>query len=192
MSVMVLDAGNSIIKAKIASREYGEIAFPHAIKQLTESENEKITSRSGIQNKSQDYIRINEKPYVIGESAERHGLITQRTGTARYTRDYYGVFAAAALSRLYDRSREVLVFGSHPPGDVDFRRDLMEHEVGDWRVELNGRERLFRVIYANTFDELVGGLWNVSLTEDGVHYLHTDINDGRALVIDIGDLQPIG
>ena len=36
MSIMILDAGNSIIKAKIARREQGEIAFPHAIRQLTE------------------------------------------------------------------------------------------------------------------------------------------------------------
>ena len=71
MSVMVLDAGNSIIKAKIARRENGEIAFPHAIKQLTESEFEKITDREGIQNQSLDYMRINGKPYVIGESCQR-------------------------------------------------------------------------------------------------------------------------
>ena len=32
MSVMVLDACNSIIKAKKARRENGEIAFPHAMK----------------------------------------------------------------------------------------------------------------------------------------------------------------
>ena len=83
MSVMVLDAGNSIIKAKIARRENGEIAFTHAMKQITESEYEKITKRAGIQNKSLDYMRINGQPYVIGESAERHGLITQRTGAAR-------------------------------------------------------------------------------------------------------------
>jgi hypothetical protein len=38
MSVMVLDAGNLIIKAKIARREQGEIAFSHAIWQLSESE----------------------------------------------------------------------------------------------------------------------------------------------------------
>ena len=131
MSVIVLDAGNSIIKAKIARRENGEIAFPHAMKQLTESEYEKITIRTGIQNQSMDYLRINGTPYVIGESAERHGLITQRTGAARYSRDYYGVLEAAALGRLYDRSREVSVFGSHPPGDVQFRQDLMESVVGD-------------------------------------------------------------
>lgn len=121
MSVMVLDAGNSIIKAKIARRKNGEITFPHAMKQLTGSEYEKITNRTGIQNQSMDYMRINGKPYVIGEGAERHGLVTQRSGTARYTRDYYGVLASAALGRLYERSREVSVFGSHPPGDVNFR-----------------------------------------------------------------------
>ena len=186
MSVMVLDAGNSIIKAKIARRENGEIAFPHAMKQMTESEYEKITKRAGIQTQSHDYMRINGKPYVVGESAERHGLITQRTGTARYTRDYYGVFAAASLGRLYNRSREISVFGSHPPGDVDFRQDLMESVVGDWYVEIFGKERHFRVRYANTFDEPVGGLMNVLLTEDGQHYQHSDINDGRSLVIDIG------
>jgi len=100
MSVMVLDAGNSIIKAKIARRENGEIAFPHAMKQLIESEYEKITSRAGIQSESMDYMRIDGQPYVIGENAERHGLITQRTGTARNTRDYYGVISAAALGGL--------------------------------------------------------------------------------------------
>ena len=186
MSVMVLDAGNSIIKAKIARRENGEISFPHAMKQLTESEYEKITNRAGFQNQSIDFMRINGKPYVVGESAERHGLITQRTGTARYTRDYYGVLAAAALGRLYDRSREMSVFGSHPPGDIQFRQDLMEAVVGKWDVEIKGTERHFRVSNANTFDEPVGGLMNVLLTEDGQHYQHTEIKDGRALVIDIG------
>ena len=38
MSVMILDAGNSIIKAKIARKEQGEITFPHALRQLTETE----------------------------------------------------------------------------------------------------------------------------------------------------------
>ena len=52
MSVMIFDACNSIIKAKIARREKGEIAFPHAMNQLTESEYEKITNRVGIQNLS--------------------------------------------------------------------------------------------------------------------------------------------
>ena len=100
MSVLVLDAGNSVIKAKIARRERGELAFPHAIKPLTEAEYTSILSRSGKQASLQDYVRINGQPYVIGESAERHGVHSQRTGSSRYTRDYYYTFAAAVLERL--------------------------------------------------------------------------------------------
>ncbi len=186
MSVMVLDAGNSVIKAKIARRERGEVTFPHALKPLTETEYENILSRPKTTGLSLDYMRINGKPFVVGDSAERHGVHTQRTGSARYTRDYYGLFTAAVLGRLYERGREISIFGSHPPGDVKFRQDLMESVIGDWDVEILGRLRHFRVTYANTFDEPVGGLMNVLLTEDGQHYQHTEIGRGRTLVIDIG------
>jgi len=113
MSVIVLDAGNSIIKAKIARRERGEIAFPHALKMLSESEYTSILSRTGKHSSLQDYFRINGQPYVVGESAERHGVHTQRTGSSRYTRDYYGIFAASMMGRLYEKGMEVSVFGSH-------------------------------------------------------------------------------
>jgi hypothetical protein len=186
MSVLVLDAGNSIIKAKIARREGGEVAFPHAIRQLTESEYQKILTRANANGNTKDYFRVNGKPYVIGESAERHGVLVQRSGTARYTHDYYGVLAAAALMRLYGRGREVAVFGSHPPGDVKFRDDLMQAVVGDWQIETAQGKANFQVTYANTFDEPVGGLMNVLLTEDGRHYQHMQVGEGRALVIDIG------
>ncbi len=186
MSVLVLDAGNSIIKAKIVRRENGEIAFPHAFKPLTEAEYSSILSRAGKQSAQQDYIRINGQPYVIGESAERYGVHTQRTGSSRYTRDYYGVFVAAVMGRFYERGMEVSIFCSHPPGDAIYREDLMKSVIGDWNVEMHGHERKFRVTYANTFDEPVGGLMNVLLTEDGQHYLHTELNGGRSLVIDIG------
>ncbi len=186
MSVMVLDAGNSIIKAKIARREQGEVAFPHALKPLTEAEFRSILSRVGKASLSLDYLRINGQPFAVGESAERHGITVQRSGAARYTRDHYGILAAAALARLYERGGEIMVFGSHPPGDVNFRQDLMKSVIGDWHIETNGSERHFRVSYANTFDEPVGGLMNVLLTEDGQHYQRSDLNSGRSLVIDIG------
>ena len=48
MSIMVLDAGNNIIKAKIARGQISEFAFPHAMKQLTESVYVKITNPTGI------------------------------------------------------------------------------------------------------------------------------------------------
>ncbi len=77
MSVMILDAGNSIIKAKTANKE---VVFPHAIQPLTEGEYQKIVSRASINGNSADYIRENGNPYVVGESAKRLGLLVQRSG----------------------------------------------------------------------------------------------------------------
>jgi hypothetical protein len=185
---MVLDAGNSIIKAKIARREQSEVAFPHALKQLTEAEFRSIIAIVGKANPSMDYLRINGLPYAVGESAERHGITAQRSGAARYTRDHYGILAASSLARLYERGGEIMVIGSHPPGNVNFWQDLMKAVLGDWHVEASSSEKHFRVTYANTFDEPVGGLMNVLLTEDGQHYLRSDLNGGRSLVIDIGGL----
>ena len=186
MSVMILDASNSIIKAKIARRERSEIAFPHVIKQLTAAEYNNNLARAGASGPPLDYIRINGQPYAVGACAERHGVQVQRTGAARYTRDYNGVFAAAALARLYEHSMDISILGSHPPGDMKFRDDLMKAVVGGWHIEQGNHERHFKVIYANTFDEPVGGLMKVLLTEDGQHYQRTDINSGRSLVTDIG------
>jgi len=186
MSVMVLDAGNSIIKAKIARKEQGEFTFPHAIRQLSESEYENILSRIQINGNSQNYFRVNGKPYAVGESAERHGIITPRSGAARYTKNYCGILASISLAQLYGRGREVAVFASHPPGDVKYREDLMKSIIGEWEVETGQSKANYRVIYANTFDEPVGGLMNVLLTEDGQHYQYPQIGDGRSLVIDIG------
>jgi hypothetical protein len=186
MSVIVLDCGNSIIKAKISRRVQGEIAFTHAIRQLTESEYEKILSRVSIKGDTKEYFRVNGKPYAAGESAERHGIVTPRSGTARYTKDYCGVLVAISLAKFYERGREVAVFASHPPGDVKYREDLMKSIIGEWEVETGQAKANFQVIYANTFDEPVGGLMNVLLTEDGQHYQYPQIGDGRSLVIDIG------
>lgn len=79
-----------------------------------------------------------------------------------------------------------MVFGSHPPGDVNFRQDLMKSVIGNWHIETDGSDCHFRVTYANTCDEPVGGLMNVLLTEDGQHYQRSNLNGGRSLVIDIG------
>jgi hypothetical protein len=153
---------------------------------LTENEFQKILSRAKINGVSKDYVRVNGTPYVVGESAERHGLVSKRSGASRYTRDYYGVLTATVLAQLYGRGREVAVFGSHAPGDVGFREDQMRSVIGDWEVEIGGSRSHFKVIYANTFDEPVGGLMNVLLAEDGQHFLYTHVRDGRVLVIDIG------
>jgi hypothetical protein len=97
------------------------------------------------------------------------------------------VLEAISLAQLYGRGREVAVFASHPPGDVKYREDLMKSIIGEWEVECGQTKSNFRVNFANTFDEPVGGLMNVLLTEDGQHYQYPQIGDGQSLVIDIGE-----
>jgi len=65
MSAMVLDAGNSIIKAKIARREDGEAAYPHAFRKLTEAEHANILAWAEISDPPEGYLRINIKPYAV-------------------------------------------------------------------------------------------------------------------------------
>jgi len=72
MSVMILDAGNSIIKVKTVNKE---VVFPHAFQPLTEGEYQKIISRASVNGNSVDYVRVNGKPYGVGESGERHGVL---------------------------------------------------------------------------------------------------------------------
>ena len=128
----------------------------------------------------------------LGRAPNGMGLFTPRSGTARYTKDYCGVLAVISLACLYERGREVAVFASHPPGDVKYREDLMKSIIGEWDVETGQSKANFRVTYVNTFDEPVGGLMNVLLTEDGQHYQYPQISDGRSLVIDIGGCAPGG
>ena len=59
-------------------------------------------------------------------------------------------------------------------------------EIGHRRLAC-GSERdgaTLPVSYANTFDEPVGGLMNVLLTEDGQHYQHTDTKETPALPLE--------
>ncbi len=181
-AVVVLDAGNSIIKAKM---EAAEMAYPHAIRKLTDAEYKQVLDRAGTNGPPLDYVRVNGEAYVVGESAERHGTLTRRSGAARYTRDYYGIFVAATLARMTEWGTHIALFGSHPPGDVIYRDKLMEAAAGNWKVEIAGKERSFRITYVNTFEEPVGGLMNLLLADDGKHYQRTDLN-GRTLVIDVG------
>jgi hypothetical protein len=131
-------------------------------------------------------LLINGKPYVFGEQAEHHGRITRRKAGARYTPDYYGVFAAYTMGRAFKTGGEVGVFASHAPGYIDFRENLMDSVLGQWDVIIGSKDLSFDVQYVNTFDEPKGGLMNVVLTEDGTRYQHSDINGNTALVIDIG------
>lgn len=182
MNPVILDCGNAIIKVVNSSTE---ISFPHAIIEMSEQKWRAVTSRTGEPH--EDYIRVNGIPYVVGSRAERHGIPERKTGASRYNELYYGVLMASALTRIYKKSmRDIFLFASHAPGDVDYRTDLMRAAVGKWEVESAGHYYTFEVFDTATFDEPLGGLMNVLLTKEGTAYKNADMNKGVTLVIDIG------
>jgi Actin like proteins N terminal domain/Archaeal actin homologue MreB-like, C-terminal len=184
VTVLVLDAGNSIIKGKTTAKD-GEVSFPHAIRKLTETQYNEILTRA-IGEPTTSFFKLGDQAYVVGEEAERFGEVARRSGAARYTADYYSVCLAATLIRLFGEGLTVELFASHPPGDIAYRDDLMRAALGEHQIEQGKKSYQFRVVYANTFDEPVGGLMNVMLNEDGRTYAHSEINEGRSLVIDVG------
>lgn len=183
MNGLVLDAGNSIIKSKTFSG--GEVTFPHAMLPISESQYLDVL-RSYTDGPPDDFMRINDRCYVVGESAERYGVSQHERGPARYGRDYVGILAAASLAKHYVSSCEVAIFASHPPGHVDYAGGLMSSLLGSWEIEVKGRNLRFFVSYCNTFDEPSGGLMNALLTEDGKGYANPALRGQRILVIDIG------
>jgi len=180
---IVLDAGNSIIKAKRFSG--GEITFPHAFAKLPEAQYKDICASYG-DSIPDDFMRIDSSYYVVGESAERYGVLQHERGTSRYRRDYIGILAAAAMARSYMASSDLSVFASHPPGHVNYGDDLMDSLIGDWEIEIGGRVLGFCVEYVNIFDEPTGGLMNVLLNDEGTTYAKSDLKNRSVLVIDIG------
>lgn len=183
---LILDAGHSIIKfVLLKSAERKEGSYPHALQRISKAEYDQIVRRSDG-NVPDDYVVINGMHYVIGERAERHGTLTKKSGPARYTRDYYGAFMVACLLRAGATTGTYNLFGSHPPGDVAYRDDLIDSARGDWYVECGRRKYNYTIDYANAFDEPQGGYMNIVLSQDGAFYKNADLIQGRTLGIDIG------
>jgi hypothetical protein len=101
MNVLVIDAGNSLIKFKRGDGKEDE--FPHALIQLSETEVQHIATRSAGR-VPEGYAIVNDVPYAYGEQAEHYPKLVQRHGAERYTKDYYGVFIAVAMARLFTKS----------------------------------------------------------------------------------------
>lgn len=190
--VMVLDAGNAIVKAK--NKSGYEVQFPHAIARIADSEYTRIKIRNPNLTAADGYMRINGVPYAIGEVARYHKPQPQPKGADRYKPDHYGVIAAATMRMLYNGGggavspMRLAVYGSHAPRDIDYRDDLMDAVYQQWEVEVGSEVIVYEVVYANAFDEGLGGWANVVLADDASHYRYPEVNQGRVLILDIGGL----
>ena len=179
---LVFDGGNSLVKFASASAEG---FFPHALTEISETKY-RHAQRLFRDNPSPDFIRVNGKYYVVGESAEEYGITTRQQNQSRYKKEYFGVLLASAIARTYKKVRELRVFASHPPGHVEYVDLLMDSLFGEYDIECGGNQLNVDVVYCNIFDEPTGGFMNVALNEEGTSYSSTAFKGKRFLVFDIG------
>lgn len=184
LTPFIMDGGNSDIKTNAPTGATREDKFPHQLAMLTESAYRRETARAGVN--PDEYFVVNGQPYVIGKKALRQGFELQH-GARRYNQEYYGVFAAIAMTRAFCKSkRNVFFVGTHAPGDVDYGGDLMTSVANTWNVEWRGKMHTIEVVDATTLDEPLSGYYSYALRKDGKGYAHKDVSKGVSLVIDAG------
>lgn len=168
------------------------IILPHAIYQLTPREFEEALERNNGK-LSADYMQIEDKFWVTGESVYRHtpNPVLLR-GASRYVPDYYGVMAMSMVSRMYPYSKEtrtLKVMASYAPGDFSYRKNLKRAIPEDFTVTSFTKSEpqtwSFRVASATVIEEGLGAFFQAILSHDGKGFVVKD-ETARYLVIDLG------
>lgn len=178
------DFGNAILKWIMPSTKT-EASVLHAIHRLTDTQWNQAVNRTG--KPPEGYIRVNGVPYVVGEPALRKGIPVKPLGSARYTPEYYGIGMCYAIASSIDSTvKNITLYGSHAPGDIDYANDLKSAALGRWRVEYMGKQFSFSVTSAYVFDEPMGGFCHFVLTKDGDPRKNNPIEKSTTLVMDIG------
>jgi len=146
---VIFDGGNSLWKSVIFGDDIKrrEIVIPHAI---IEDEGgtrfQSVQSRfaGDLKNFDREWLKFGEQSFVVGNSAEAQGVVTRKTGSAKYTNDYYGVslmailLAAMPYGGRFSQSRDAygLLF-FHPPS----HREWTAPEVPEKFIEDDSKSK---------------------------------------------------
>ena len=194
---IILDLGHSELKAIVGDDEFRRDKVPHALNELERERWHNIVEVG--HNNNPDYIQVANRFYEVGRTAQDHTFDIQR-GSARYTREYYGVLMCRMVAQLFQphEIQEAVVFASYPPGDRRHVDDLRRSLLGPWEFHHTGRRFEFVVRTVVTYTEPLGGLWNFVIQQDAQgHYDNPEYNARRrTLVVDFGggtlSILPIG
>lgn len=163
-SPIYIDGGNADVKF-VAGESYS--SFRHALAELTRAEYLQIGEDANAFNPDLVQVTTPQKQryFVVGETAQSLSHVTSRTGRPKYERDYYGVFFASVVGRLYHEAGRKLsqlrVFASYAPDDDKYTEDLKASVQGNWRIIVGGAEHgvpmQFVVDKVSTYKEPYGG-----------------------------------
>jgi hypothetical protein len=193
--VFVLDGGNFKVKAITGASRH---SFLSTIAEVMPHDYTDAPHRYGA-NQFQDYLKIGDKHYVVGETAQNFPIM-RRSGAPKYTRDYYGVLFASAISRLApslgERDKKglykdlkkhgVYVIASHASRDYGYHEILKDSLMGRWEFEAGGQPFDFKVVDVDTYEEPFGGYACQAFVKGDNGIWSTPIHHLNVGVIDIG------
>ena len=195
---VVIDLGNALVKigAPMSNGQYEYGTTKHACVEIDEARYARLVHEYGDRKGHYEYIKWNGRFFVVGEAALSEGDVKPVQGRNKYSRDYYGIIFISTLLKIYHGKvpEKINAFLGYPPSDFDFINDLMKSVIGNWNFDNLGRKITLRVEHASVFDEIVGGVHNVILDEDG-NRVRLDKNtkgpaliakDGPSIVCDLG------
>lgn len=183
----VIDMGNGNIKGK---SETDETLFPHALLRMTSHEVATLEAQKEL-DVTPDVFEVNGVWYKVGERAFKRGANPALYGQARYTKEYAGVLSAIVLWKTQPNCKDMLVYASHTPKDLNYRPELIQSIKGRWQVRSQGVVRTYNVTNVLGFDEPIGAYRNATFNvarDGGITYEGVDsaLLTGETLVIDIG------
>lgn len=192
---IVGDIGNELVKMGTdkpiagGNNPLGLVYFNHAVAEINEARYLDLCHYY----KGKDafhLIKWDSRYFVVGEQAYsvNSGFEPIR-GRAKYRKEYYGILFLSGLLRLYSGKlpEAVNAFLAHPPADLDYSESLMRSVAGTWVFESNGKKHRVKVEYVNVYDEIVGGIMNMTLGVDGGVMKEVQIlGGGPTLVFDMG------
>lgn len=198
VATIVTDGGNSFWKMVYwdTGIKY-ETVFDHAIAEIDKSEYDRKMYYIGDKF-APHLLRVSfageDRYFIVGEEAYsvKPNFEPER-GRSKYKRDYYGVMFLSGVLRLTRGNvpEKVNAFLAHPPGDVEFRMELMKSVAGKWKFECSGVVYDMRVEYTSVADEFTGGVMDMTLGTDGSKVKDRDIETilnprNRILIADMG------
>lgn len=197
--VIAADIGNGLIKMGGWVRGRRQfVSGTHACVEIDEARYARLTEERQNDKGHYEYIKWKNRCYVVGAAALSEGKVSPVQGQNKYRKDYYGIMFISTLLRLYQGNppEDINAYVGFPPPDAQWKTNLLKSVLGDWEIDNLGRKKHIRVHFAAPWDEIVGGVKNVTHADDG-SALRPNMTtktmtpsliavDGPSIVVDLG------
>lgn len=193
---IIIDPGNTDVKAMVHARWGEEKAFPHSVRKVAGEDYRTLALSYKNQMANFDGTAIFEIKglggFVVGRHAEQAGSGIRLIGVDKYRRDHLGALLIAALIQLYPAGHsDVHLVITHPAKiTTDNMKDLWKSVKGRFEIRIaDGREVAYNITEVIPYEEPVASFQTFALTTEGKAYKREriELQPGKEfLIVDIG------